>query len=138
MPLELWYNTGIMNEITFRLILKDSEGRAVSLEFDFISSLNAKAVKAVVDSYKSLLKKEEEYAGQSKENDIEVKKRIAKGIKARKKENFNTPTTASFLGISRPTYQNLEKGINIEKYENRLEHYYNSGHSANQKKILKV
>ena len=57
--------------------------------------------------------------------------------KARKKENLNTTTTANFLGISRPTYQNLEKGINIEKYQDRLEHYYNSEHSANQKRILK-
>lgn len=56
--------------------------------------------------------------------------------KARKKENLNTTTTASYLGISRPTYQNLEKGINIEKYQDRLEHYYNSEHSATQKKIL--
>ncbi|MGR3179501.1 MAG: hypothetical protein ACUZ8E_15770 [Candidatus Anammoxibacter sp.] len=44
---------------------------------------------------------------------------------------------ANALGMSTPTYKKLENGINVQRYEVRLEKYYNGGYKIEQLKILK-
>ena len=44
---------------------------------------------------------------------------------------------ANALGMSTPTYKKLENGINVQRYEVRLEKYYNGGYKTGQLKILK-
>lgn len=44
---------------------------------------------------------------------------------------------ANALGMSTPTYKKLENGANIQRYEVRLEKYYNGGYNFGQLKILK-
>ena len=43
---------------------------------------------------------------------------------------------ANALGMSTPTYKKLESGFNIQRYQVRLEKYYNGGYSPDQLKIL--
>ena len=44
---------------------------------------------------------------------------------------------ANALGMSTPTYKKLENGINVQRYEVRLEKYYNGGYRSGQLQILK-
>lgn len=44
---------------------------------------------------------------------------------------------ANALEMSTPTYKKLEKGIGIQRYEVRLEKYYNGGYKPGQIKILR-
>ena len=55
----------------------------------------------------------------------------------RKEQKLNSTDMGALLGMSRPTYERLEKGDRIDKYIHRLEKYYNSDYSPEQEKILR-
>ena len=57
-------------------------------------------------------------------------------IQYRKQTGFSRAKMADLLNISRPTYYRLEEGIKIEKYEHKLNYYYNAGYTLKQKEIL--
>ena len=59
-------------------------------------------------------------------------------VKQRRKVDGRTMGfMADALGMSTPTYKKLEKGVNIQRYEVRLEKYYNGGYKLGQIKILR-
>ena len=57
---------------TFRLILKDSENRAVSVDIDIKDKYSIKDIDALIDARKDLIKEEEKAKEQSEKNDKDV------------------------------------------------------------------